>query len=118
MASIDSGIGIAVTQVPRTTKELIEPPVPSGGLECRGRSIISASTGVFDIEDANLRIAAAGNQSPIIRVWHKLDGEDVGSVAGQNGGIECEWSIRGFWLVGVYIEVLIVRARCQKTPRS
>jgi hypothetical protein len=37
--------------------------------------------------------ACSWSKSSIIRMWHKLDGEDVGFVAGEDGGIERKWSI-------------------------
>lgn len=72
MAPVDSSVGIALTQVPHSSKEVVEALTPSRCHERRrGGGVIVG--GIFDVENAHLGIAGASNQGPIVGVWHKLD---------------------------------------------
>lgn len=90
MTPVDPSIGVAFTQITRPFKEVVEATAPSRGGKCRGRIgvAVAVATGVFDVEDAHLRVAGAGDQSAIVGMWHELDGEDVGLVARGHGGVE------------------------------
>lgn len=95
MAPVDPSIGITFTQITRPFKEVVEASAPSRSRKCRGRIGvgITVAGGVFDVEDAHLRVTGAGDQGAIVGMWHELDGEDVGLVTRGHGGAEREGGI-------------------------
>lgn len=111
MAPVDPSIGIAFTQIPHSSKEVVETSTSSRRHERRRGGGVAIAAGVFDVEHSDLGIAGAGNQGAIVRVGHKLDGEDIGLVAREHGRIQRERRSRRLWLVRVDIQVLVVGPR-------
>lgn len=58
------------------------------------------------------------NDGPVVRVGHKLDGENVGAVAGKNRGRQMELRSRRLWVVRVDVDTVVVRPRSQQATRS
>lgn len=108
MTSVDSSIGVAFTQIAHSLKKIVEPPTPSRGRKGGGGTSIAIAAGVFNIEDAHLRIASASDQGPIVGMWHEFDREDVGSMARSHSRIQCERSIRRIGLIRIDIQMLVV----------
>jgi hypothetical protein len=52
---------------------------------------------VFNVEDAN--VVGGGHDCAVIRVRHKLDGEDVAAMARHYGGSEAELRCRRLGVV-------------------
>lgn len=49
---------------------------------------------IFNIEDSDLAVSGCRNHSSVVGMWHELDGEDVGGMAGRYGGGELEGGCR------------------------
>ena len=107
MTAINPRIGIPLTQVPRAIEKTIKPVTPSRHAKCRR---LSAPARMLDIEDSHLRVARAGYQRLVVGMRHELDGEDIRIVARQQGGIEGEGRGRGLRLIGIEVEIGVVRA--------
>lgn len=108
MTPVDPRIGVALAEIAHSLEEIVEPSTPSRGSKCGSGTSIAIAVGILNIEDAHLRIAGAGDQGPIVGVWHKLDGEYIGIMAGRHSRVQCEGSIGGFRLIRVDVQVLIV----------
>ena len=106
MAAVNPRIGIPLTQIPRAIEEMIEPVTP--GRHAKRRRV-SAPARVLDVEDSHLRVARTGHQRLVVGMRHELDGEDIRTVARQQGGIEGEGRGRGLRLIGIEVEIGIVR---------
>lgn len=105
MTPVSPRIGIALAEIIRTSEEVAETPTPSGRGKGRSGSDISIAACVFDIEDTHLRIAGTRHQGTVIGMRHKLDGEDVGPMPGEDGSIQGEGGGRGLGLIGVDIQM-------------
>lgn len=107
MTAIYPRIGVPLTQIPRTIEEMIKPVTP--GRHAKRRRV-TAPARMLDVEDSHLRVARTGHQRLIVGMRHELDGEDIRTVAGHQGGIEGEGRGRGLRLVGIEVEICVVRA--------
>ena len=108
MAAIDSGICICFGQPSATPKEVIKSPA-SCTLCCTSGSL--GGTTIFQVKYPHFRITGTGHDGPVVRVGHELDGEDVGTVACADTGIEAERFCLVLGIVLPDVEVGIVRAR-------
>lgn len=112
MTAINSDVGIPRIQVARIVEKVVKPSAPC---RCRkgrrGVDAVAAIAGIFDVKDTNLGITGASHQSSIVGVWHKFDREDVRAVARRDGGIQREWCGGRIGLIGIDVQVLVVRAR-------
>jgi hypothetical protein len=87
MASVDSSIGVSFAEIPGPFKEIVEALTAGGSRKGRGSAGIVAFAGIFNVENAHLRVARAGYQGSVIGMRHELDGEDIGLVASENCGV-------------------------------
>ena len=83
-------------------------PSPSSRCQIRCSRRDTGFARVFDIKYPNLRISSTCYKCSIVRVGHKLDGEDVGFVPGGDGGRKGEGCGSGVGLVGMDVQMLII----------
>lgn len=108
MAAIDSGVRICFGQPSAVPKEVVESPA-SCTLRCTGSSL--GTDTIFQVKYPHFGISGTGHDGPIIRVGHELDGENVGTVASADAGVESERFCLVLRIVLPDVEVCIVRAR-------
>lgn len=84
MAPVDSSIGVSFAEIPGPFKEIVEALTAGRCRKGRCGTGILAFAGIFDVENAYLRVARASYQGSVIGVRHELDGEYIGLMASEN----------------------------------
>jgi hypothetical protein len=72
---------------------------------------------MLQIKDPDFSISSRGDHSAVATVWHELDREDVLRVSSSNGASQLKLLAFAGRLVRVNVQMLIVRARGQKSAR-
>jgi hypothetical protein len=61
---------------------------------------------MLNVEDSN--IVGCRDNGPVVGMWHKLDGEDVGTVPCHDRRSQAELRRRGFGVVGVDVDAMVI----------
>lgn len=115
MAAITAAVGIAIAQILDAGEEVAEPSGPGGRGSHVGVCIgVVVATCILDVEDTDLGITSTAHQRPIIGVRHEFDGKDVATMTSQDGRVQGKRRRRGLGLIGVDVQVGVIRARGQQ----
>lgn len=107
-----------LTQVPHSMVKMIEAPSNTSRRLVRLSRRYRRAGAMLYIKYSDLTITSTGDERCVIRVWHELDREYVCCMPCSHGCGKGEACRRGFGLVFVDIQMLIITTRCQQSSRG